>query len=69
MATHDLIRGGTVLDGTGSPGRTADVAISDGIVTEVGQVDTSAARELDADGLLVTPGLVDIHVHYDGQAT
>ncbi len=70
MAAHDLIiRGGTVLDGTGSPARTADVAISDGVVTEVGQVDGSAAQELDADGLLVTPGLVDIHVHYDGQDT
>jgi N-acyl-D-aspartate/D-glutamate deacylase len=70
MAAHDLIiRGGTVLDGTGSPARTADVAISDGVVTEVGRVDGSAAQELDADGLLVTPGLVDIHVHYDGQAT
>ncbi len=70
MAEHDLIiRGGTVLDGTGSPARTADVAISDGLVTEVGQVDGSATQELDADGLVVTPGLVDIHVHYDGQAT
>jgi N-acyl-D-aspartate/D-glutamate deacylase len=70
MAQHDLlIRGGTVHDGTGAPGRTADVAISDGVITEVGDVDGTAARELDADGLLVTPGLVDIHVHYDGQAT
>ncbi len=70
MAAHDLIiRGGTVLDGTGVPGRTADVAVTDGIVTEVGRVDGRASQELDADGLLVTPGLVDIHVHYDGQAT
>jgi N-acyl-D-aspartate/D-glutamate deacylase len=70
MAAHDLIiRGGTVLDGTGGPARTADVAVSDGIVTEVGRVDGRATEELDADGLLVTPGLVDIHVHYDGQAT
>jgi N-acyl-D-aspartate/D-glutamate deacylase len=70
MAAHDLIiRGGTVLDGTGGPARTADVAVSDGVVTEVGRVDGRAAQELDADGLLVTPGLVDIHVHYDGQAT
>ena len=67
---HDLvIRGGTVHDGTGAEGRTADVAISDGIVTEVGRVDGTARRTLDADGLLVTPGFVDIHVHYDGQAT
>ncbi len=70
MAEHDLIiRGGTVLDGTGAPARTADVAVSDGVITDVGRVDGSAARELDADGLTVTPGLVDIHVHYDGQAT
>jgi len=70
MADHDLIiRGGTVLDGTGGPARTADVAVTDGIVTGVGRVDGRATQELDADGLLVTPGFVDIHVHYDGQAT
>ncbi|MFL6204284.1 MAG: amidohydrolase family protein [Acidimicrobiales bacterium] len=70
MAEHDLIiRGGTVLDGTGSAARSADVAISDGTITEVGAVDGTARRVLDADGLTVTPGLVDIHVHYDGQAT
>ncbi len=67
---HDLvIRGGSVHDGTGSPARTADVAITDGIVTEVGPVDGPAHRTLEADGLLVTPGFVDVHVHYDGQAT
>ncbi|MFP5372996.1 MAG: amidohydrolase family protein, partial [Actinomycetes bacterium] len=70
MAQHDLIiRGGTVLDGTGAPARTADVAVTDGLVTDVGRVDGIATQELDADGLLVTPGFVDIHVHYDGQAT
>ena len=70
MSEHDLIiRGGTVLDGTGTEARTADVAIRDGLVTEVGRVDGSATRELDADGLLVTPGFVDIHAHYDGQAS
>jgi N-acyl-D-aspartate/D-glutamate deacylase len=70
MATHDLvIRGGTVVDGTGAPGRTADVALDGERVTEVGRVDGSGRRELDADGLLVTPGFVDIHTHYDGQAT
>jgi N-acyl-D-aspartate/D-glutamate deacylase len=67
---HDLVvRGGTVVDGTGGPARTADVAVSDGVVTEVGRVDGAARRELDADGLLVTPGFVDVHTHYDGQAT
>ncbi len=70
MASHDLIiRGGHVVDGTGAPARTADVAVTSGIVTEVGQVEGTAARTLDADGLLVTPGFVDIHAHYDGQAT
>jgi N-acyl-D-amino-acid deacylase len=67
---HELVvRGGTVVDGTGGPARTADVAISDGVVTEVGRVDGAARRELDADGLVVTPGFVDVHTHYDGQAT
>jgi N-acyl-D-aspartate/D-glutamate deacylase len=67
---HDLvIRGGTVVDGTGAPSRTADVAIDDGTVVEVGRVDGTARRELDADGLLVTPGFVDVHTHFDGQAT
>jgi N-acyl-D-aspartate/D-glutamate deacylase len=67
---HDLvIRGGTVHDGTGAEPRHADVAIADGIVVEVGAVDGPARRTLDADGLLVTPGFVDVHVHYDGQAT
>jgi len=66
---HDLvIRAGTVADGTGEPTRTADVAIDDGIVVEVGRVGRGA-REIDADGALVTPGFVDIHTHYDGQAT
>jgi N-acyl-D-aspartate/D-glutamate deacylase len=70
MATHDLvIRGGTVVDGTGAPGRTADVAMDGERVTAVGRVDGTGRRELDADGLLVTPGFVDIHTHYDGQAT
>ena len=70
MSDHDLIiRGGTVLDGTGAPRRTADVAVSDGIVTEVGAVAGTARREIDADGAVVTPGFVDIHCHYDGQAT
>lgn len=64
-----VIRGGTVADGTGAPTRTADVAVTDGLVTEVGRVDGPATREIDADGALVTPGFVDIHTHYDGQVT
>jgi N-acyl-D-amino-acid deacylase len=70
--SHDLlISGGTVVDGTGAPARRADVIIDDGRVTalvEPGSV-TDAAATLDATGLLVTPGFVDIHTHYDGQAT
>ncbi len=70
MTDHDVvIRGGTVLDGTGAPARPADVAISDGLVTEVGRVEGTAHRTIVADCLLVTPGFVDIHAHYDGQAS
>ncbi|HLM65120.1 MAG TPA: amidohydrolase family protein [Acidimicrobiales bacterium] len=70
MSEHDLIvRGGTVVDGTGAPARTGDVAVSGGVITEVGRVEGRAARTIDADGLVVTPGFVDIHAHYDGQAT
>ena len=65
-----VIRNGFVVDGTGAPGRVADVAIRDGVITEVGEhLDTAGADVIDADGLLVTPGFVDIHTHYDGQAT
>jgi N-acyl-D-aspartate/D-glutamate deacylase len=67
---HDLvIKGGTVVDGTGSPAHTADVAVFEGRIAEVGKVDGRGRREIDADGLLVTPGFVDIHTHYDGQVT
>src|SRR4051812_28423234 len=67
---HDVVvRGGTVVDGTGAPARTADVAIDDGLITEVGRIDEGGRRQLDAHGLLVTPGWVDIHTHYDGQVT
>ena len=68
---HDLvIQGGTVVDGTGAAARTADVTVSDGRVTGVGDHRGEAATHtVDADGLLVTPGWVDIHTHYDGQAT
>jgi N-acyl-D-aspartate/D-glutamate deacylase len=67
---HDLvIRGGRVIDGTGEPARTADVAVTDGIVTEIGRVGGAARATIDADGLLVTPGFVDVHTHFDGQVT
>ncbi|HUD50290.1 N-acyl-D-amino-acid deacylase family protein [Parvibaculum sp.] len=67
---HDLIiRGGKVVDGTGAAARIADVAVDNGLITQVGEVTGSARREIDAKGLLVTPGFVDIHTHYDGQVT
>lgn len=67
---HDLvIRGGTVVDGTGAPARSADVAIDGGIITAVGENIGPGKREIDAKGYLVTPGWVDIHTHYDGQVT
>src|SRR4051794_21405219 len=70
MTTHELvIRGGTVVDGTGAESRRADVAVDGGRITEVGKVDGRGAREVDADGLVVAPGWVDIHTHYDGQVT
>lgn len=70
MSEHDVvIRGGLVVDGTGAAGRMADVAIRGSVITEVGNVSGTAHREIDANGLLVTPGFVDMHTHYDGQAT
>lgn len=65
-----VIRGGNVVDGTGAPSRPAtDVAIADGRIVEIGQGLGRGHREVDAEGHLVTPGFVDIHTHYDGQAT
>ncbi len=68
--THDLvIRGGSVVDGSGSPARIADVAIDGGIITVVGVVPGTGREEITAEGAIVTPGWVDIHTHYDGQVT
>jgi N-acyl-D-aspartate/D-glutamate deacylase len=67
---HDLvITGGSVVDGTGAQPRTADVAITNGRITDVGRVEGPAHRRIEAAGALVTPGFVDVHTHYDGQAT
>ena len=63
-----LIRGGTVVDGTGAPSRIADVAITNGRIVQVAAtIVGEAAEEIDATGKLVTPGFIDIHTHYDGQ--
>lgn len=63
-----VIRGGTVIDGTGAAPREADVAIEGGRIAEVGRVAARGREEIDARGRCVTPGFVDIHTHYDGQA-
>jgi len=70
MADFDIVlRGGTVLDGSGSEGFIADVAVKDGRIAKVGTVTGTGAEEIDAKGRIVTPGFVDIHTHYDGQIT
>jgi len=64
-----LIKGGTVVDGTGAAPRVADVGVRDGHIVEVGDITTPARQTLQAQGLWITPGFIDIHTHYDGQAT
>jgi len=66
--THDLvIRGGTVVDGSGGPGRHADVAVDGGLISEIGPVSEAGREEIDAEGHAVTPGFVDGHTHMDAQ--
>lgn len=68
-ARYDLVvRNGTVVDGTGAPAHEADVAVIDGRIAAVGSFEGNGAEEFDAKGRIVTPGFVDIHTHYDGQA-
>ena len=62
-----VIRGGTVVDGTGSPSRVADIGIKDGRIVAIGVVEQDAAEVIDATGCIVTPGFVDPHTHYDAQ--
>ncbi len=69
-ASYDLIvRNGTVIDGTATEPREADIAIQDGRIAAIGRIDSTGRQEIDAKGLAVTPGFVDIHTHYDGQVT
>ena len=62
-----VIRNGLVIDGTGSPGQTADVAIRDGRIVAIGEVSDKGNHEIDAEGLVVAPGFVDVHTHFDAQ--
>ena len=62
-----VIRNGLVIDGTGSPGQTADVAIRDGRIVAIGEVSDNGNHEIDAEGLVVAPGFVDVHTHFDAQ--
>jgi N-acyl-D-aspartate/D-glutamate deacylase len=64
-----VVRGGTIVDGSGAEPFSGDVGVRDGRIAAVGRVDEAARRTLDAAGLLVTPGFVDVHTHYDGQVT
>ena len=70
MPAFDLIiRNGTIVDGTGAPRFAGDIAVKDGLIAAVGKVAGDAAQEIDAGGNVIAPGWVDIHTHYDGQAT
>src|SRR6204780_3881196 len=62
-----IIRGGTIVDGTGTPRFSADVAIANGKIAEIGRLSETAAETIDARGLIVAPGFVDPHTHYDAQ--
>ena len=67
MAYDLVIRNGTLVDGTGSAPRHADVAVQDGVIAEVGEIREGADRVIDASDLVVAPGFVDHHTHYDAQ--
>ena len=64
-----IIRGGTIVDGTGTTPYEGDIAITAGKITEIGKITASAPEEIDARGKLVTPGFIDLHTHYDAQVT
>lgn len=62
-----IIREGVVIDGSGLPRARADVGVKDGVVTQIGRIRRSAKQVIDADGLVVAPGFIDPHTHYDAQ--
>jgi N-acyl-D-aspartate/D-glutamate deacylase len=64
-----VIRGATVVDGLGNEPRRADIAVKDGKISAIGEIKDKAAKTIDADGLTLAPGIVDIHTHYDAQVT
>ena len=64
-----VIRGGAIVDGTGAEPYVADIGVKDGVITQIGAISATAGEEIDAAGLTVTPGFVDVHTHYDGQIT
>jgi N-acyl-D-aspartate/D-glutamate deacylase len=66
---NPVIRGETIVDGSGAPAYSGEVGVSDGRIVEIGSVSESADQIIDADGALVAPGWVDVHTHYDGQVT
>ena len=69
MASYDvIIRNGLVYDGCGGAPFEADIAVKDGVIAHIGKIDGKGVNEIDAKGHIVTPGFVDIHTHYDGQA-
>ena len=68
MSFDTIIKNGTVVDGSGLPKRVADVGIKDGTITDIGRL-SGAKQTIDADGLVVMPGIVDAHTHYDPQVT
>ncbi len=67
---HDLvIRNALLVDGAGTPGKVGDLALKDGLIAELGTGVGRAREELDADGLVLAPGIIDSHTHYDAQVT
>ena len=69
MRADVVIRAGTIVDGSGGAPYDADIAIANGRIAEIGRITASGAQEIDARGKLVTPGFIDVHTHYDAQAT